>query len=184
MKRIENNFCDYYYLTEDGTLFNSMNSRYKKADKQHKFILNTLDGDKKRITLKSLYLLVYNRPYCEDDIIDLENEVWKVIDNTNGLYYVSNMGRIKSYKGYKAIIMKPYKTKNGYDRVDIIQDGIRVSKLVHRLVAFAFLPIRSNVDMELHHKDFNKENNTLYNLVWLPKEEHIKKHIERKRENA
>ena len=75
MKRIENNFCDYYYLTEDGRLFNSMNSRYKKVDKQHKFILNTLDGDKKRITLKSLYLLVYNRPYCEDDISDLENEV-------------------------------------------------------------------------------------------------------------
>lgn len=86
------------------------------------------------------------------------------MDNTNGLYFVSNKGRIKSYKGYKAIVMTPYKTKGGYDRVDIIQDGMRVSKLIHRLVAFSFLPIRNNIDMELHHKDFDKTNNCSDNL--------------------
>ena len=107
MKQIKNGFCDYYFLTEDGT--------------------------RKKISLRTLYFIVFNKPYCKDNIISINGEVWKEIDNTNGLYFVSNMGRIKSYNGYEAILLKPCKTKNGYYRLDIIQYGERVSKLVHRL---------------------------------------------------
>ena len=176
MKKVENGYSDYYYLTEDGKLYNSITKEYKEANKDNKLTLKTIKGSRKKIALKVLYQMVYNKPYCEDNICDLENEVWKEVDNTNGLYFVSNKGRIKSYKGYKAIIMTPYKTKGGYARVDIVQDGIRVSKLIHRLVAFAFLPFRQSIDMELHHIDNNKENNCSDNLEWLTKVEHLKKH--------
>ena len=176
MKKVENGYCENYYLTKDGRLYNSITKEYKRADKQNKFTLKTLGGERKKISLKVLYAKVYNKPYCEDNINDLEHEEWKEVDNTNGLYFVSNKGRIKSYKGYKAIIMTPYKTIGGYDRVDIIQDGMRVSKLIHRLVAFSFLPIRNNIDIELHHKDFDKTNNCSDNLEWLTKLEHLKKH--------
>ena len=79
-----------------------------------------MDGIRKKISLKHLYYIVYNRPYCLDNIDDLEGEIWKLIDNTDGIYYVSNKGRIKSYNGYNAIIMKPHKTKSGYYRLDIV----------------------------------------------------------------
>lgn len=184
MKKIENGYCEYYYLTEDGKIYNSQTKEYKYPDKQRRFALKTLSGTRKKVALKVLYYMVYNKPYCIDEISDLKGEEWKEIDNTNGLYYVSNMGRIKSYNGYKAIVMKANKTKYGYYRLDIVQDGERVSKFVHRLVAIAFLPNPSSIDMELHHKDFNKENNCSDNLEWLTISEHKKKHKERSKKNA
>ena len=184
MRKIENGYCEYYYLTEDGKLYNAQTNEYKDADNNNRFSIKTISGDRKKISLKVLYSKVYNKPYCKDDISDLKGEEWREIDNTKGIYYVSNKGRIKSYNGYKAIVMKQNKTKNGYYRLDIVQDGERVSKLVHRLVGASFLPIPDNIDMELHHKDFNKENNSYDNLEWLTMAEHKKKHRERSKENA
>ena len=176
VRKINNGYCDYYYLTEDGRIYNAQTNEYKDADKNNRFTLKKINGKRHKISLKVLYGKIYNRPYCKDDISDLEDEEWREIDNTKGIYYVSNKGRIKSYNGYKAIIMKQNKTNSGYYRLDIMQDGERVSKLVHRLVGASFLPIPDKLDMELHHKDFNKENNYSENLEWLTIAEHKKKH--------
>lgn len=184
MQQINNGFCDKYYLTEDGRLYNAETKEYKKADKDKRFTLITEEGNRKKISLKVLYEKVYNKPYCKDDIKDLEGEEWKEIDNTKGMYKVSNKGRIKSYKGYEAKLLKQTKTKSGYYRLDIVQDGERVSRLVHRLVASSFLPLPKDIDMELHHKDCNKENNESDNLEWLTMAEHRKKHKERMLNNA
>lgn len=176
MKKVENGYCDYYYLTEDGRLYNSLTDRYKQADQSKRFMLKTLQGERKKVSLKVLYNMVYGKTYCIDDIRDLEGEEWREVQNTQGMYYVSNKGRIKSYTGYKAILMKQRKTSSGYYRVDIVVDGNRVSKLVHRLVGALFLRMPSSMDMELHHIDFNKENNCSNNLEWLTIVEHKKKH--------
>lgn len=184
MKQINNGYCDYYYLTEDGMIYNSKTEEYKVADKDNRFALKKEDGSRKKIALKVLYNIVYSKPYCKDNIKPIEGEIWKEIDNTNGLYYVSNMGRIKSYKGYNAIILKPTKTKSGYYRLDIVQSEERVSKLVHRLVAQYFLELPSNIEMELHHKDCDKGNNKSENLEWLTRAEHRKKHVERRKEKC
>ena len=100
------------------------------------------------------------------------------------MYMISNLGRIKSFFGYHAILLKPYKTKKGYLRVDLAEDNHRKSKLLHRLVAAAFLPLPEKIDMQLHHKDFNKNNNAADNLEWLTAAEHLKKHSERSKESA
>lgn len=184
MRKLNNGYCDYYYLTEDGKIYNENTGEYKEPNKDNRFVLMQLDGKRKKTALRVLYKLVYDKPYCKDDICDLEEEKWKEVENTNGLYFVSNKGRIKSYNGYNAIILKATKTRNGYHRIDIVQDGERVSKYVHRLVAIAFLPLPSKVDMELHHKDYNKDNNCSNNLEWLTIAEHKKKHRERIKENA
>lgn len=184
MRQINNGYCKYYYLTEDGRLYNDETKEYKEADKERRFFLYTEEGKRKKIALRTLYRLVYDKPYCKDVISPIEGEEWKEIENTRGVYFVSNMGRIKSYNGYNAILMKPTKTKSGYLRLDIIQDGERVSRLVHRLVAYYFLPNPQKMDMEVHHIDYNKENNKSINLEWLTSIEHKKKHKERIKENA
>jgi len=77
--------------------------------------------------------------FCEDTIPDLDGEAWKEIPDSNGNYLCSNFGRIKSYVGYNAILLKPsYDT--GYPRVYLwLSDGKRYDLLVHKIVAMLFL---------------------------------------------
>lgn len=183
MKQIGNGYCSYYYLTKDGRIYNETTKEYKERTKNNCFVLKTEEGTSKKIALKTLYKLVYDDNYCDDNIIDIEGEEWKVISNTNNLYFVSNKGRVKSKQGYKAIILKPNITPNGYYRVDIVQEGKRISRFIHRLVASAFLEMPQSIDMHLHHKDCNKTNNNIDNIEWLTIEEHIKKHKEKRKES-
>lgn len=180
MIQVNNGFADYYYLREDGMIYDAAADKLIKPSSNHIFTLKTTDNGKKKIALKTLYKYVYNKTFCNDQIIDLDNEQWKEIDDTEGLYYVSNMGRIKSMQGYEAIILKPYNNQGGYARVDIIESGKRQSKLVHRCVAAAFLPLPEKIDMQLHHNDFNKNNNAADNLIWLSPAAHTKIHVEQR----
>lgn len=180
MQQINNGFCSCYYLTEEGKLYDAAAGRYKKPTKDDRFILKTEDNKTKKIALRSLYKLVFNKPYCKDNIKDLDNEIWQEIENTNGVYYVSNLGRVKSYAAKEAKILRATISEKGYYRLDIIQEGQRATKFVHRLVAAAFLLPPKSIDMQLHHKDFNKDNNAAANLEWLTVQQHTKKHIEQR----
>ena len=111
----------------------------KPSDK-HTYMLRTTDNERKKVSLKTLYKLVYNKPYSKDNIDNIDNEEWKDIDDTDHLYQISSKGRVKSLQGYEAIVLKSFHNQSGYARVDIVEDGKRQTKLVHRLVAAAFLP--------------------------------------------
>ena len=92
------------------------------------------------------------------------NEEWRWIKGYEGLYQVSNLGRVKSiYK--KEHLFKPYKNKKGYLIVCLTKNKKSKILRVHRLVAQAFLPNPHNYK-EINHKDENKENNYLENLEW------------------
>lgn len=97
-------------------------------------------------------------------------EIWKPIEECND-YYISNFGRIKSFKYDKVNgkIMKPSRTTKGYLQLDLQLDGRkrqnRVHLAVHRLVARAFIPNPDNLP-QVNHKDENKENNRVDNLEW------------------
>ena len=175
MQQINNNFASCYYLTREGTVFNSSTNKTIKADSSHMFKLKTEQGAYKKISLKELYKKVYNEPYCIDDIPNLENEEWKPVERTENVYWISDKGRVKSLAGYKAIILKPNYI-NGYERVDIVQDGSRSSKLISRLVAAAFLLQPAAIDMQLHHKNGQRSCNTKENLEWLTPQQHKAAH--------
>ena len=176
MKQINNGFAECYYLLENGLVYNQLTNKVVKPKSKHLYNLKDTNGHYKQISQKTLYKIVYNKIFCMDEIQNLENEQWKEIHDTDSFYYVSNKGRIKSYKSYKAIVLQPYTNQSGYDRVDIMQYGKRRSVLVHRLVAEAFLPLPDRLDMQLHHKDFQKHNNSSENLEWLSIADHAKKH--------
>ena len=89
-------------------------------------------------------------------------EIWKDIIGFEGLYKVSNIGRIKN-KDNK--LLSPYHNINGYISIDLYKEG-HVHKLrVHRLVAEAFIPNPNNYPI-VNHIDENKTNNNVNNLEW------------------
>ena len=105
-----------------------------------------------------------------------EGEVWRDIKGYEGQYQVSNKGDVRSIdrinhigRRYSGRTLRPRYHTNGYLQVDLRKDGIRKSKLIHRLVAEVFIPNQNNY-LEINHKDENKTNNYVENLEWCTKE--------------
>lgn len=99
-------------------------------------------------------------------------EVWKDIPGYEGLYMVSNLGRVKRlplgkqwpYRRTHNNIRKPH-VSNGYCQVNLSKDNEVKWFSVHRLVAMAFIPNPNNYP-QVNHKDENKLNNNVDNLEW------------------
>lgn len=95
-------------------------------------------------------------------------EIWKDIHEFEGRYQVSNLGNVKSLNYNKTgeeRILKPYDNGKGYLLVNLFKGKRTVQKLVHRLVAEAFIP-NQNALSQINHKDENRQNNAVYNLEW------------------
>lgn len=115
-------------------------------------------------------------------------EIWKDIIGFEGIYQISDLGRVKSLE---RVIMrsdgKPYpvrqriiavnkyfdSTGNGYLGVCLIFKGKRKTKHIHRLMAESFLSNPNN-HPQLNHIDGNKFNNVLSNLEWCTASENVK----------
>lgn len=100
-------------------------------------------------------------------------EIWKDIKGFEGVYQVSNFGRVKSlarpliYKDgrrgqLKEVILIGTVASHGYR---VISLGKKNKKLLHRVVAETFIPNEYN-RTTINHKDGNKLNNHLDNLEW------------------
>lgn len=87
-------------------------------------------------------------------------EKWKNIPDYEGLYQISNLGRIKNYKNQ---ILKSSKRYDGYVKVNLSKNGEKKTYYLHRLVVSAFWG-ESSPTLHINHKDENKSNNSLDNL--------------------
>jgi hypothetical protein len=103
-------------------------------------------------------------------------EIWRDIEGFEGMYQVSNMGRVRGvdrYVGYrngrkrlwKGHIKKPTVTAKGYLKVSMHDGQKRKTEEIQRLVARAFIPNPMNKPY-VNHKDGNKQNNAVENLEW------------------
>lgn len=91
-------------------------------------------------------------------------EIWKGIKGYEGLYEVSNLGRVKS----KRKILKPI---NGeYLKVALSKDGVQKTLYIHRLVAQTFI---GESKLQVNHKDENKHNNDINNLEFVTHKENM-----------
>lgn len=110
---------------------------------------------------------------------DLPNEEWRDVVGYEGLYKVSNLGRVKSLKRQSAIFYQKgtpctYTVKEkicrqsivmGYLVVHLSKNNIKEQCKVHRLVAIAYIENKHNLP-QVNHLDENKLNNMLDNLEW------------------
>ena len=95
-------------------------------------------------------------------------EIWKDIKGYNGLYQVSNLGRVKSLNYHstgKEKILLLAENEAGYLSVEFCKNGIRKRNYVHRLVAQTFIENPDNLP-QVNHIDQNKKNNQAINLEW------------------
>lgn len=109
--------------------------------------------------------------------MDNNIEIWKDIKGYEGLYQVSNFGRVKSLE--RTVNNYPRGTRRlpekirlgvvnkslGYRMLALAKDGKPKSFFVHRLVADAFLENPDSLPM-VNHKDEDKTNNNVNNLEW------------------
>lgn len=99
-------------------------------------------------------------------------EIWKDIVGYEGLYQVSNMGRVKSLGNdgaRKEKILKPITNGQGYLLVCLCKDGKTKNFRIHRLVALHFIPNPNNLPT-VNHLDEDKNNNCVTNLEWCSSE--------------
>lgn len=93
------------------------------------------------------------------------NEIWKPVKGFEGLYEVSNIGRVKSFVGrwgIKERILKPWLTSNGYWHVCL---GRGNKKMIHKLVLEAFAPNPKGKPC-CNHKNGIRTDNRIENLEW------------------
>lgn len=97
---------------------------------------------------------------------DLVQEVWKDIEGYEGLYQVSNLGRVKSFVKSRSKIKSLSNDKDGYLLCVLHKFNKKRTFKVHRLVAMSFIPNPENKS-QVNHKDGNKHNNIVDNLEWV-----------------
>lgn len=103
-------------------------------------------------------------------------EIWKPVVGWEKLYEVSSLGRVRSFdrttinkaghaQRFKGRTLRAAADKDSYDRVVLCVGKKRVNRIVHRLMAEAFIPNPNHLP-EVNHIDENKRNNILSNLEW------------------
>ena len=99
----------------------------------------------------------------------MAEEIWKDVVGFEGLYKVSNKGRVLGARK----MLSSSSNGTGYQKVALFMGKKCCMRYVHRLVAQAFIPNPENKP-EVNHKDRNKSNNCVDNLEWLTEKENFR----------
>ena len=112
-------------------------------------------------------------------------EIWETVKGYEGLYEVSNEGRVRSldhevpngansFRIAKGRVLRQRVNSNGYLRVCLCKENKRKDFYVHRLVVEAFIGAIPN-GLEVNHIDMNRANNNLANLEIVTNSENKRK---------
>lgn len=160
--KIEKEIKEYHIRTKSGKPYSYCKLCSKKRNRKNKYI----------------------------PIVDEYNETWKDIEGYEGVYQVSNTGRIKSLEriinNKKVLSRLKIQRQNhrGHLMVDLQKNKSGKTLLVSRLVAKAFIPNPNNypdVDHIIENKD--KTNNRVENLQWITKRANTTKYYKNKNPN-
>lgn len=130
--------------------------------------------------MEDIYPLVKLVPYNvfigDESSTDLHlvkvNEIWRLMPEYDKPYMVSSFGRVSHFKDGVWSIKKIHLDYRGYQIVALVKGGKPICKKVHRLVAKEFI-LNSENKKTVNHKDFQKTNNTIFNLEWHTNKENL-----------
>lgn len=107
----------------------------------------------------------------------MKKEVWKPIKGYEGIYAVSDLGRVKSLPRNGTIrqerVLRGNFKRSGYVNIVLQKNGKPRTFRLHRLVARAFIPNPENKP-QVNHKNGNKRDNRATNLEWVTSSENLK----------
>lgn len=105
-------------------------------------------------------------------------EIWKDIEGFEGIYQVSNRGRVRSLdrKVYNYIkkgrVLKAYDNGHHYQYLTLSNGTNKGKYYIHILVANAFIDNPNGYE-QVNHKDFDKTNNSINNLEWVSRAQNV-----------
>ena len=97
---------------------------------------------------------------------ELVQEQWRDIFGYDGMYQVSDLGRVRSRYSGEWKVMSASKNNSGYLIVQLSKDGKKKHFLVHRLVAQAFIENNDETKTQINHRNECKSDNRLWNLEY------------------
>lgn len=111
-------------------------------------------------------------------------EQWRAVPGYEGRYEVSSLGRVRSLDRicegkdgrselHKGKVLKPCPKVNGYLEVSLRDGKSRKHRLIHHLVAAAFLGPRPD-RLDVRHADGNRKNNAVENLSYGTRSENLR----------
>lgn len=98
--------------------------------------------------------------------IELEREQWRDVAGYEGMYQVSDLGRVRSLKFGKVRVLRARKHTDGYLQVALCKGGKQKNYMIHRLVAQAFITNSDTSKTLINHIDECKQNNRVDNLEY------------------
>ena len=113
-------------------------------------------------------------------VSNLEGEEWKDIEGYEGVYQISNKGRLKhiQVKNQCEKLVSLYQERTGYLRITLSHKNKRKKISIHREVAKLFIPNPKNLET-VNHKDYNRTNNNVDNLEWMTAKDNLLYSIDR-----
>ena len=147
IKNLHKQLCPEYSFCE---LWKILNENYKKVS------FEKIENERMLLLYK---ITTFNLS------IDYTNEIWKSINGYEGIYEVSNKGRVRRTNNNQNVLMHYDISPLGYKRVNLSKNNTAKKFSVHRLVAETFIDNPNDYPV-VNHKDERPWNNTVENLEW------------------
>jgi len=132
----------------------------------------------KKAVITFLLLTTFSYLYSANfkDMTNIQEEIWKDVIGFEGLYEVSNNGRVRSlprefiksdgtWMRTRGTVIHQNTTHDGYAQIILLKNGRKHTKKAHRYVAIKFIENPNNLP-QVNHIDGNKKNNHVSNLEW------------------